>query len=306
MSDRGDSQEREQQSVAELVLRASLPRRVLGGLWHFARRKPLGAAGGVVVVLLVIVGIEPSLFAKQSFEQIDLANRFAPPSWDNFFGTDNTGRDVFSRVLYGAQTSVLIGFSAVIISGVLSVVIGAVSAYFRGWVDIVIQRVVDTWLAFPGLIFVLFIVSIFGNNRTALVMILGILFAAGTSRIIRSATISIRTNSYVEAAQTLGASNSRVLVRHILPNLMPIIIVNASVQIGEMILVESALAFLGYGTPPPFPSWGRMLQEAQTQMVQNPHLALFPGAALTLTVFAFNMWGDALRDVLDPRMRGAD
>ena len=110
----------------------------------------------------------------------------------------------------------------------------------------------------------------------------------------------------MEAAQTLGASNSRVLVRHILPNLMPIIIVNASVQIGEMILVESALAFLGYGTPPPFPSWGRMLQEAQTQMVQNPHLALFPGAALTLTVFAFNMWGDALRDVLDPRLRGAD
>ena len=274
-------------------------------LLRFVRHKPLGAVGAVLAIILVVVGVAPGLVAPHGFDEINLSNRFASPSWDSFFGTDNTGRDVFSRVVYGAQTSVLIGFGAVAVAGVLATLIGAVSAFYRGWFDMLFQRLIDIWMAFPGLIFVIFIVSIFGNNRGALILILGVLFAAGTSRIVRGAAISISANTYIEAARAVGASDRRIIARHILPNLMPIIIVNASVQIGAVILIESALAFLGFGTPPPFPSWGRMLQEAQTQMVQHPHLAIFPGVALSLTVYAFNMFGDALRDVLDPRLRGS-
>jgi len=235
---------------------------------------------------------------------LNVIERLQGPSGSHLFGTDNQGRDTFSRVVYGSQVTVILSFGAVALSTVVATLIGVVSGYFGGIVDMVIQRIVEIWQAFPGLIFVIFVVSIFGTGRIELIIVLGLLFGVGSSRVVRSATLSVRELNYVEAAAALGASHTRILLRHILPNVVPVVIVTASVQIGAVILAESSLSFLGFGTPPPFPSWGRMLQESQQFMLQYPHLAFFPGAAIALVVYSLNMFGDGIRDVLDPRMRG--
>ncbi len=271
---------------------------------RFIRNKPLGATGAAIVLILLFVGIFAQFIAPYSYDEFNVPNRLLPPSRDHFFGTDEMGRDVFSRVLFGARTSVIIGFGAVTIAVIIASIIGTISGYFGGILDLIFQRVIDIWLAFPGLIFVIFVMAVFSRSTTALVITLGVLIAAGASRIVRSATISIKESQYVEASQAVGASSARILLRHILPNVAPIIIIAASVQIGSAILIESSLSYLGFGVPPPYPSWGRMLQESQANMIHNPNLALFPGLAITLIVYSFNMFGDALRDVLDPRLRG--
>jgi len=274
-------------------------------LRRFVRTKPLGAAGGFVVLLLLFVGLFAGVLAPYAFDDFDVRARLQGPSADHLFGTDEQGRDVFSRVLFGARTSVLIGFGAIAVSTVVATIIGVTSGYFGGWFDIILQRIIDIWLSFPNLIFIIFVIAIFSRSTFNLVIVLGLLVSAGSSRIIRSVAISIKEMQYVEAARAGGASHYRVISRHVLPNVVPIVIITASVQIGAVILTESSLSFLGYGPPPPFPSWGRMLQESQTQMTQHPNLALFPGIASTIVVYSFNMFGDALRDILDPRLRGS-
>lgn len=271
----------------------------------WSRRQWLGAFGGVVILVLIVVGVAPQLFAPRHYSQdFDVTRRLEAPSSEFFFGTDQLGRDVFSRVVYGARTSVIIGFGAVGVSVLVSTLLGVCSGYLRGYVDIVLQRFVDIWMSFPGLIFIVFVVSIFGNSTATIIFTLGLIYGIGSSRVVRSATLSVAARTYVEAAQAIGAGGPRIMVRHIVPNVLPVVLVTASVQLGAVILAESSLSFLGFGTPPPFPSWGRMLQEAQGVMQQHPHLALFPGAAIALTVFSFNMLGDALRDTWDPRLRG--
>lgn len=272
---------------------------------RFSAQKPLAAAGGFVVVVLLFVALFAPFIAPYAYDEPNILDRLQGPSMQHWFGTDNQGRDVFSRIVYGAQITVVLSFGAVALSTVVATTIGVVSGYFGGLIDTLTQRIVEVWQAFPGLIFIIFVVSIFGSSRTGLIVVLGLLFGVGSSRVVRSATLSVRQLNYVEAALAVGATHRRVLVFHILPNVVPVIIVTASVQIGAVILAESSLSFLGFGTPPPFPSWGRMLQEAQQFMQLYPHLALFPGAAIALVVFALNMFGDGLRDVLDPRMRGS-
>ena len=285
--------------------RKSLPARWWSGLRNFVRNKPLGAAGGLIVVLLIFTGIFADALAPYRYDEFDVRNRLKGMSAEHPFGTDEQGRDVFSRVIYGARTSVLIGFGAVAVGVAIASLIGIVSGYFGGAVDVLIQRIIDIWMSFPNLVFLIFVIAIFQRSTAVLVITLGLLVAAGSSRIVRSVVISIREAQYIEAARALGASHLRILLRHITPNVVPIIIVTASVHIGGVILTESSLSFLGFGPPPPFPSWGRMLQESQTQMTSHPNLAVFPGLAITLVVYAFNMLGDALRDVLDPRLRGS-
>jgi peptide/nickel transport system permease protein len=197
----------------------------------------------------------------------------------------------------------MVGFSVVAVATCLAVTIGTLSGYFGGWFDLVVQRFVDIWLSFPGLIFVIIVLAIFGSRDLTFILTLSLLLCAGSSRIIRSATIAVRNLPYIEAARSIGARQIHIVLVDLLPNLLPVIIVNASIRMGEVILLSSTLAFLGFGPPPPFPSWGRMLQESRTQMQYHPNLALFPGLAIVLTVYAFNMLGDALRDVLDPRLR---
>lgn len=270
----------------------------------FCRRYPLGAFGAVVILILLFLAAFPSLIATHHYEAFDVAARLQGPSSDHWLGTDRLGRDVFSRVIYGAQTSVIIGFGSVIVASVVSTILGVTSAYFGSWVDLLFQRLIDIWQAFPGLIFVVFVVSIFGNSELTIIITLAVIFSAGSSRVIRGSALTVLNRPFVEAARATGSGGGRIIWRHIVPNVLPIVIINASVQIGAVILIESSLSFLGFGIPPPFPSWGRMLQQAQTLMYHEPLLAIVPGFAIAITVYAFNLLGDALRDALDPRLKG--
>ena len=288
--------------------------RVLLSVLRFVRRKPLGAFGGLIMLVLLLLALFGHWVAPFHYADIDVFNRFIGPTSEHPFGTDDQGRDVLSRVIFGARASVIIGLGAVIIATIGSSIIGIVSGYYGGTFDLFAQRLIDAWQAFPGLIFVIFIISVITStvprdstaSQISMIVTIGILFTAGASRVVRSQTISTKQNDFVEAAQALGASDLRILTRHIFPNVVTVIIVNISIQIGFVILIESTLSFLGFGVQPPFPSWGRMLQEAQAGMQQHPYLALFPGVAIALTVYSLNMFGDALRDVLDPRLRGAE
>ncbi|MFN8506129.1 MAG: ABC transporter permease [Dehalococcoidia bacterium] len=271
---------------------------------HFARRKPVAAFGGLVVILLVVLALIAPMVAPYAYDEPRVLDRLQGPSAAHWFGTDHQGRDVLSRIIYGSQVTVILCFGAVGLSTLVSTAIGTISGYFGGLTDTVIQRFVDIWQAFPGLIFIIFMVSVFGSDRWSLIVVLGLLFGVGSSRVVRSATLAVRRLAYVEAAQALGASHPRILMSHILPNVVPVVIVTASVQVGAVILAESSLSYLGFGTPPPFPTWGRMLQESQQFMQRNPTLAVFPGAAIALVVYSVNMFGDGLRDALDPRLRG--
>ncbi len=279
--------------------------RRVAALSRFIRQKPLAAAGGGVILLLIVVAVLAPLVAPYAYDEPKVLERFQGPSASHIFGTDAQGRDVFSRVIYGAQITVVLAFSSVLLSTFIATFIGVISGYFGGAVDTIIQRFVELWQAFPGFIFIIFVISVVGPSRWSLILVFGLLFGVGSSRVVRSAVLSVRQLTYVEAAAATGATHSRLILRHIVPNVIPVVIVTASVQVGGVILAESSLSFLGFGTPPPFPSWGRMLQEAQTNMTRFPHLALFPGLAIALVVYSVNMLGDGLRDVLDPRMRGS-
>jgi peptide/nickel transport system permease protein len=278
--------------------------------WRFVRRlfreKPLGAVGGVVFLAFLFCGVFADVLAPYGMNQINPINRLKPPSWAFPFGTDNLGRDMLSRCLYGAQLSVIIGFCAAGLATLLSVVIGIVTGYLGGKVDLITQRFVDAWQSFPDLIVLIVVVSVVGPGMPQIIVTLGLLLGIAGSRIIRSAVVSVRENMYVHAAQSTGASTLRILWKHILPNVLPPIIVLFTTRVGVVILIESALSFLGLGVPPPAPTWGGMLSgSGRSYMFQGPWLALAPGLCLTIVVYATNMFGDALRDLFDPRMRGS-
>ena len=296
-------------SVAETPM-AAAPRRKRSPVLHFIgrlfREKPLGAAGAVVFVLFLLCGIFADVLAPYGMNQIAPLNRLKPPSWAFPFGTDNLGRDMLSRCLYGAQLSVIIGFCAAGIATVISVFLGIVSGYLGGKFDLVLQRFVDAWMSFPDLIILIVVVSVVGPGMPQIIVTLGLLLGIAGSRIIRGAVVSVRENMYVHAAQSTGASTFRILWRHILPNVMAPVIVLFTTRVGTVILAESGLSFLGLGVPPPAPTWGGLLSgSGRTFMLQGPWLALAPGLCLTVVVYATNMFGDALRDLLDPRMRGS-
>jgi peptide/nickel transport system permease protein len=270
------------------------------------REKPLGAAGGVIFILFLLCGIFADVLAPYGMNQISPRNRLLAPSWAYPFGTDNLGRDMLSRCLYGAQISVIIAFTAASLATVVSIAIGILTGYLGGKIDLVTQRFVDAWMSFPDLIILLVVVSVLGPGLPQIIFTLGLLLGIAGSRIIRSAVVSVRENMYVHAAQSIGASTGRILWRHILPNIMPPIIVLFTTRVGTVILAESSLSFLGLGVPPPIPTWGGMLSgSGRTFMFQGPWLALAPGLCLTIVVYATNVFGDALRDLLDPRMRGS-
>ncbi len=270
------------------------------------REKPLGAAGAVVFILFLFCGLFADVLAPYGMNQISPLNRLKPPSWQHPFGTDNLGRDMLSRCLYGAQLSVIIGFCAAGLATLISVVLGILTGYLGGRFDMITQRFVDAWMSFPDLIILIVVVSVVGAGMPQIIGTLGLLLGIAGSRIVRSAVVSVRENMYVHAAQSIGAGTPRILWRHILPNVMPPIIVLFTTRVGTVILAESGLAFLGLGVPPPAPTWGGMLSgSGRTFMFQGPWLALAPGLCLTLVVYSSNMFGDALRDLLDPRMRGS-
>jgi peptide/nickel transport system permease protein len=270
------------------------------------RDKPLGAVGAVIFLIFLFCGVFADVLAPFGVNQISPINRLKPPSLAFPLGTDNLGRDILSRILYGAQLSVVIGFAGAGLATAISILIGITTGYFGGRFDMVVQRVVDAWMSFPDIIILIVVVSVVGPGMVPIIVVLGLLFGIGGSRIVRGAVLSVRENMYVHAAQSMGAGTARVLLRHILPNIMPPIIVLFTTRVGAVILAESALSFLGLGVPPPAPTWGGMLSgSSRSYMYLAPWLAIAPGVCLTLVVYGTNVFGDALRDLLDPRMRGS-
>jgi len=281
-------------------------RRALTALIRFARGKPFGAMGAVVILTLLMMAVFAEWIAPYTYDQQIPGARLRPPGRDFLLGTDNVSRDIWSRIVYGARVTVTVSFATVFLGNLLAAAVGITSGYFRGRYDIAVQRVVDAWQSFPYLVIILSLLAVLGPGMLNVILSLSILVAAAASRVIRSATLSVVENQYIEAARALGAGHLRIMLRHILPNVTATIVVITSIGLGGIILAESALSFLGYGVPPPHPSWGSMLSgSGRTYMYLAPWMAIWPGVAISLVVFAFNMLGDARRDVLDPRLRGS-
>jgi peptide/nickel transport system permease protein len=286
--------------------RSSAVARFLVGLGRFVRRKPLGVVGGAIVVAMLVMAAFAERIAPYPYDESIRGARMVAPSAAHWLGTDNLSRDMWSRIVYGARVSVTVGFLTVTLAVVLAAAIGVTSAYFGGTWDLVVQRVVDAWLSFPYLIIILSVMAVLGPGLGNVVVALAVLLAATNSRVIRGATLAAMQHTYVEAARAMGCGHARIIVRHLLPNVAATIIILATIGLGAVILAESALSFLGFGVPPPHPSWGGMLSgSGRTYMFRAPWMAVWPGVAISLAVFGFNMLGDALRDVLDPRLRGS-
>jgi peptide/nickel transport system permease protein len=272
---------------------------------ELVRKKPLGAACGAVALVLVLVALLADWIAPYPFNQTSLLRAFKPPGAAHPFGTDELGRDVMSRVIYGARVSMYVGVAATALAVALGAAMGVAGGFWSGWLDMGLGRVVDAWMAFPGLVMAIVLLALLGPGLWSVILALGISQAFPNSRTIRGATLVVREQPYIEASLAAGASKLRVLLRHVLPNVVAPIIIVASNLLGMVILIEAAVSFLGYGVPPPQPSWGGMLSATgRSYMTRAPWLSIFPGLALSIAVFAFNILGDALRDLLDPRLRG--
>jgi len=289
---------------------------------RLVREKPLGTFGGVVVLLLLFTGIFADLhyltwvgvpdewadthgLAPYGYNEFNMADKLVAPSAKYWLGTDNLGRDLLSRIIYGARISMYVGLGATAISVLVAIIIGSISGYLGGKFDIIAQRFVDAWLCFPGLIFLLAIMALVGPGLGQVIVVLGVSSGIGSSRLVRSAVIAIKENEYFEAARAIGCPPWRILFRHILPNITAPIIILFTITMGSMILGEATISFLGFGIPPPTASWGGDLSgQGRQYMLMAPWLAVWPGLALSLAVYSLNMLGDAVRDILDPRLRG--
>jgi peptide/nickel transport system permease protein len=278
-------------------------------LLQFMRRKPLGACGALILITLGLLAIFGQRLAPYDPAQ-SVALRLQGPSTKFYFGTDWLGRDIFSRMLVGARTSFFTAALAIAVASFGGLALGGISGYFRGRIDLIVQRLVDAMLAIPLLVFAIAVVSVFGPHvwqglsLTAAVAI-GIALIPGNARVMRGAVLSVVVQPYIEAARAVGVGHTRLLWRHVLPNVLAPLIVLASIQLGAAVLIEASLSFLGLGVPPPTPTWGQMLSgEARLHMQRHPHIVLFPGLTISLFVIGINFLGDAMRDVLDPRLRG--
>ena len=274
-------------------------------LVRLVKEKPLGTVGGIIVILMFLTGIFANFLAPYGFNEIILADRLAPPSAAHLLGADNLGRDLLSRIIYGARISMYVGLGATLIYLAVNVLIGVPSGYFGGKNDIIMQRFVDAFMCFPPLVLYLTVMAVLGPGLIQVIIVLGITSGIMGARTSRSAVIAIKENMYVEAARAIGASNTTILWRHIMPNISAILVIQFTLSMGRMILSEAMLSFLGFGIPPPTPSWGGMLSGTGRQyMLQAPWMCLWPGLALATAVYGVNMLGDALRDIWDPRLRG--
>ncbi|MFC1900353.1 ABC transporter permease [Chloroflexota bacterium] len=272
---------------------------------RLVKEKPLGLIGGIIILIMFITGIFCDFLAPYGYNELDLFSRLAAPSPQHLLGCDNLGRDLFSRIIYGARISMLVSVISSVISIGGSTIIGITSGYIGGKFDLFVQRWVDAIQAFPALVLFLTVMAIIGQGLWQVIFVLGIRGAIGGGRVIRSAVLSLKENMFVDASKVIGSSDIRILWRHILPHVTPLIIISFSLSMGRMILSEASLSFLGFGIPPPFPSWGGMISGSGRKYMETaPWMLLWPGLALFLVVYGINMFGDAVRDLLDPRLRG--
>ena len=295
------------EAIHERVLVTQVSRRPtpLQYFLYYLRTKPLGTIGLSICLIMITLAVFAPLIAPYTFQEQNYDSVRVAPSLDFLFGTDQFGRDIFSRIVYGARISMLVGFLAVITGTGVGAVVGLISGYFMGKVDAIVQRVVDMWMSFPDLILALTIVAVFGNTIPNVILAIAATILPRGVRVVRSSVISIREMDYTTAARAVGASDLRIMFRHVMPNTVAPFLIIMSSMFGNAILTEAGLSFLGLGISEPTPSWGRMLTgQAAQYMVDSPWILIFPGVFITITVLGFAFAGDALRDIFDPKLRG--
>jgi peptide/nickel transport system permease protein len=288
--------------MTALPLATGARQRVHGSLWRLLLKNPVGLVGAIIVLLTIVAAICAPLIAP--YDPADQqADRLLGPSWDHLFGTDELGRDTFSRIVFGARVSLEVGIIAVLVSLVVGGLLGILSGFFGGTVDNVIMRFVDILFAFPGLILAIVIAGLLGPSSRNAMIAIGVIYAPAFARVIRGSVLSVQNELYIEAAQVAGSTNTRLIRQHIMPNIVAPLIVLVTVYLSSAILAEASLSFLGLGTQPPEPSWGGMLNGARSYMELNAWMAIAPGLAIMIVVLGLNFLGDGLRDILDPRLR---
>jgi peptide/nickel transport system permease protein len=270
--------------------------------WRSFKRDKIGMLGAAMVIVLILAALFGNYFAPYDPLEMTYEDAFQAPSSKHFLGADRFGRDQLSRLIMGSQVSMIVSFGAVAIATILGIIIGMVSGYFGGRIDSVIMRLLDVLFAFPSLLLALAAVAAFGPNLLNLLMIIGVIYSARFARIIRGSVLSVKERDFIEGVRSVGARDTSIMSKFILPNVLSPIIVQATFSLSHAIMTEAGLSFLGLGTQPPRPSWGLMLNEAREFMEMAPWLAVFPGVAIIFAVLAFNFLGDALRDALDPRL----
>jgi peptide/nickel transport system permease protein len=276
----------------------------LAEIKFLARRYPLGAIGAVIVALFVFAALFAELITIHDPLATNSDSSLAAPGAEFWMGADNFGRDIYSRIVFGARISLAVGLGSTIAGCVLGVILGLMSGYMSGWIDLAVQRLIDVMQALPLLVLALVMAAALGPSLENTIIAISIPIVPHVARVIRANTLALREQPFVEAAKAVGMSDFRIAIRHVLPNTLAPLIVLATAQLGSAILTEASLSFLGLGIPEPFPSWGRMLSESAAEYLRTaPWLVIFPGLAISLVVFGTNLMGDALRDLLDPRQR---
>ena len=282
-----------------------LPRRSLAArIWSLCRRQPLGAAGALVVIVMVVLAVFAPWLSPYDPEANSFEHMLSPPGGEFWMGTDQFGRDILTRIIYGACTALFVGFTCAFIGSTAGLVLGVASAYFGGKFDLVFQRIMDVFMAFPLIILALAVVATLGAGTENVIIAITIPFIPQCARVVRSSALAIREIPYVDAARALGYGHGRIILRHMAPNVMAPYLIMFSTFVGQAILLEASLSYLGLGVQEPTPAWGLMLQGGAEEYAESaPWVPIFPGLAITLAVFGFNLFGDALRDLLDPRLR---
>jgi peptide/nickel transport system permease protein len=274
------------------------------GIIRFCRRQPLGTVGLVLVLVMAVAGLLAEWIAPYSPTSNDFAAMTEPPSWAHLMGTDQFGRDLFSRIVFGARTALIVGFSCALLGGVTGLVLGVASAYFGGRLDLLLQRVFDVVMAFPLIIMALAVIAIFGGGVHNVIVAITIPLIPRCARVVRSSALAIREMPYIDAARACGFGHTRIILRHMVPNVMAPFLIMLTAFVGQAILAEASLSYLGLGVQEPTPAWGLMLQGGAEEFASTaPWIAVFPGLAIALTVFGFSLFGDALRDAMDPKLR---
>src|SRR5512136_1074654 len=272
--------------------------------WRYFKRNRLAVGGMAMVIITFLIAGSASMIAPYDPGETGVSLKLKPPSSQHYLGTDQLGRDVFSRMLYGSRISLSVGFVAVGISILIGILVGAMAGYKGGWVDSLLMRFVDIMLSFPSFFLILTVVAILRPNIYNVMIVIGITSWEGTARFVRAEFLSLRERDYVQAARALGVKDRRIIFRHILPNALAPVFVTASLGVASAILIEAGLSFLGFGVQPPAPSWGNILTEGRTYVFDSWWLTVFPGLAILIAVLSFNLVGEGLRDALDPRLRG--
>jgi len=274
------------------------------GIIRFCRRQPLGTVGLVLVLVMAVAGLLAEWIAPYSPTSNDFAAMTEPPSWAHLMGTDQFGRDLFSRIVFGARTALFVGFSCALLGGITGLVLGVASAYFGGRLDLLLQRVFDVVMAFPLIILALAVIAIFGGGVHNVIVAITIPLIPRCARVVRSSALAIREMPYIDAARACGFGHTRIILRHMVPNVMAPFLIMLTAFVGQAILAEASLSYLGLGVQEPIPAWGLMLQGGAEEFASTaPWIAVFPGLAIALSVFGFSLFGDALRDAMDPKLR---